>query len=1038
VSTQQDNTAGLVSFRLSPQQELLRSLAGVGAISQLAAVLPAGTDLAALRPGLERAVERYEILRTTIVTPAGVRTPQQVIHERLAPEWNARAGAAGGADPELLAEALASEAAAGLDVEHGPLIRGLLLSSPAHADVLILTACAAAADAPSLLALAEELASAGEPPAEPIQYADYAEWRHQLIVEQDDAAQEGRSHWRSAEWPPTPRVLFGTAVATRTSAPAEAVIAIRLGADTLERLAGAAAASGVSTAIVLEAAWHALIGRLTGTGELMLAHCLDGRAQEDLAGAVGPYAQPVPIHTRAQDGTSFAEIVDQVRRGRADAAGWQDYASAVELGELARQAPAAFAALDTATAPSVAIPAATPALPGVPLLLHCLGRDGDLRIELRHDPAVFDAADAAEIAASLQTLLAAAVRDPQAPVARLHLIDSAQRARLLAHDTQAPAGDATTAVHHRFEEQARRTPERPAVTGPGGTLSYGELNERANRLAHHLRDCGVAPGVAVGMCMERTPAMLTALLAILKAGGAYVPLNLEHPPARLADQLSRARAPVIVTHERLLERLGGLAETVACPERDAGAIAARPSADPAPAAGPDDLVYVMYTSGSTGAPKGVEVTHRNLANYTAYMAARLAAAVPAQSDHGDGLAFAVVSAISTDLGNTAIFPALATGGCLHLIDTSAAMDGDAYAAYAAEHPIDVLKITPSHLRALLGSETPQSVLPRGVLVLGGEALSWELVARIRSLEPTCAILNHYGPTETTIGCATYDVDETARADAATVPIGTPIAGAWAYVLDTALEPVPAGVPGELVVGGAGVANGYAGDPSETAERFVADPGEHSRRAYRTGDRVRRLRDGAIEFLGRVDDQVKIRGYRVEPGEIEAVLARHPDVRQAAVAVDDAGGEPRLVAYLVAAKEPSVEELQTFLAVSLPEYMVPSAFATLEALPFTASGKIDRRSLAGLAAVQTRRETEFVAPRDELEREIAAIWCALLGVEQVGVFDDFFALGGHSLLATQAIIRIRRVHGQIPLRALLAAPTIAAVADVVRAGGTATA
>jgi len=362
------------------------------------------------------------------------------------------------------------------------------------------------------------------------------------------------------------------------------------------------------------------------------------------------------------------------------------------------------------------------------------------------------------------------------------------------------------------------------------------------------------------------------------------------------------------------------------------------------------------------------------------------------------------------------------------------MDGDAYAAYAREHPIDVLKITPSHLRALLGGAAPGDVLPRGVLVVGGEALRWDLVARIRALEPSCALLNHYGPTETTVGCTTYDVDATPRADAATVPIGTPIDGAWAYVLDAALEPVPAGVPGELVVGGAGVANGYAGDPAETAARFVADPGDASRRAYRTGDRVRRLRDGAIEFLGRVDDQVKIRGYRVEPGEIEAVLARHPEIRQAAVALDDSAGEARLVAYLVSANEPSVEELQSFLAVSLPDYMVPSAFATLEALPFTASGKVDRRALVGLAAVQTRRETEFVAPRDDLEREIAAIWCELLGLEQVGVHDDFFALGGHSLLATQAIIRIRRVHGDIPLQALLAAPTIAAVADVVRSEG----
>ena len=288
------------------------------------------------------------------------------------------------------------------------------------------------------------------------------------------------------------------------------------------------------------------------------------------------------------------------------------------------------------------------------------------------------------------------------------------------------------------------------MSAPLAPLTYAELDGAANRLARHLRAAGVSPSDAVGLCMERTPAMMTALLAILKAGGAYVPLNYEHPPARLAEQLAQAQARVLVTQQALLDRAGSFAGTVVCVERDAAEIDAGDGGELEPLATADDLAYVMYTSGSTGVPKGVEVTHANLANYTAFMVDRLGARGP---DDGDGLQFAVVSAISTDLGNTAIFPALVAGGTVHLVDPQAAMDGDSFAAHAAAHPVDVLKVTPSHLRALLGGSRPADVMPRRWLVMGGEALSWELVSRIRELAPSCALINHYGPTETTVGCA---------------------------------------------------------------------------------------------------------------------------------------------------------------------------------------------------------------------------------------------------------------------------------------------
>ncbi|HWJ51393.1 MAG TPA: amino acid adenylation domain-containing protein, partial [Solirubrobacteraceae bacterium] len=590
--------------------------------------------------------------------------------------------------------------------------------------------------------------------------------------------------------------------------------------------------------------------------------------------------------------------------------------------------------------------------------------------------------------------------------------------------------DAATPVHHRFEAQARLTPERVALRSTAGAVSYAQLNAAANRLAHHLRDAGVGRGVAVGLCMERTPSLLVALMAILKAGGAYVPLNYEHPQARIAGQLSGAGARVLVTEQHLLDSLPALDGEVVCVDRDADAIAARPSDSQGQLATLEDLAYVMYTSGSTGTPKGVAVTHGNLANYAASIDALLSA-----GEDPAGLVFGVVSAISTDLGNTSIFTPLVSGGCVRLIGAEASMDGDSLAQELAGEHLDVLKLAPSHLRALLAAGNP-AVLPRRWLMVGGEALSWELVEQVRALAPSCAIVNHYGPTETTVGCAAYLLDGP-RQDSLTVPIGFPLAGVRAYVLDRRLEPVPAGVPGELCISGAGVARGYVGSGQESGG-FTPDPfaaGSESSGMYRTGDRVRRLRDGAIEFLGRLDDQVKIRGFRIEPGEVEAALLTHEAIRQAAVcAEDDERGGLRLVAYVVAPDAPAVEALRAFLAASLPDHMIPAAFRTVEALPLSAGGKVDRRALAGLAEVQAKREAEYVAPRDEVERQIAEIWGELLSVERVGALDDFFALGGHSLLATQATMKIRRLYGDIPLRALLAAPTVAALAEVIRATG----
>jgi amino acid adenylation domain-containing protein len=530
--------------------------------------------------------------------------------------------------------------------------------------------------------------------------------------------------------------------------------------------------------------------------------------------------------------------------------------------------------------------------------------------------------------------------------------------------------------------------------------------------------------------MNRSAEMVVALLGILKAGGPYVPLNFEHPPARLAHQLAETAAPVLVTEEALLQQLPEYRGAVVCVDHDRDEIERQPASEPPHEAEPENLVYVMYTSGSTGLPKGVAVTHRNLATYVTAVSRALSLDLAAPA-----LAFAAVSAISTDLGNTSVFPSLLSGGTLHLVSPDVAMDGELLASYLELHAIDVLKITPSHFRAVSTACEPARLLPRRWLVLGGEALSWKLAADLLAVGSGCRILNHYGPTETTVGACVFEVETVpSSSPSRTVPIGRPLANSRAYVVDDHLRLLPPGVPGELCIGGDGVARGYVGPPAQSEQAFVPDPlsSAPGSRLYRTGDRARYLRDETLEFLGRFDDQVKIRGYRIEPGEIETVLRRHPSVQQAAVVARAEGdGELVLVAYVVASSALATEELQVFLKESLPAYMVPARIVALRELPLTPSGKIDRAALPEPGDHEST--IEYVPPRTPLETGLARIWEEVLGLERVGVNDDFFALGGHSLLATQVVIRIRKAYRDIPVYSIFDAPTVADLAQIVEGG-----
>nr|WP_240780085.1 non-ribosomal peptide synthetase [Nonomuraea zeae] len=594
------------------------------------------------------------------------------------------------------------------------------------------------------------------------------------------------------------------------------------------------------------------------------------------------------------------------------------------------------------------------------------------------------------------------------PLSSVDVLDEAGRRRVLEkwNDTGAGTG---TSVLESFEAQE---PEAVAVVADGAEVSYGELDERANRLAHVLIGEGVRPESVVGVCLDRGADLIVALLAVWKAGAAYVPIDPRQPVERIAYLLDDSRAVLTVTSEEVAEELpAGRARMLTLDDTFTRMrLAAAPATRPERRTLGEQAAYVIYTSGSTGRPKGVVVTQAGLANYVA--------SVPGRLGMADGR-YALVQGQATDLGNTVVFAALTTGGELHILPEDAATDPIALSGVRA----DYLKMVPSHLAAM---GDPEPLLPARALVLGGEAAAPDWVAHLLAVAERrgCAVYNHYGPTETTIGVAT-----TRLRAGGVVPIGTPVANTRLYVLDEHLAPVPPGVTGELYIAGAQLARGYLGRPGLTAERFVACPFGGGR-MYRTGDRARWTADGEVVFAGRADDQVKIRGFRVEPGEVRAVLARCPGVDQVAVVAREAApGDMRLAGYLVAQDAESASELpsvvRAFAAERLPDHMVPSAWLVLDALPLTANGKLDRQALPAPDRAATAGAGR--GPSSPREEALCAAFAEVLGLPAVGVDDDFFELGGHSLLAVRLVELLRTRGVSVSVRTLFDTPTVAALA-----------
>jgi len=751
---------------------------------------------------------------------------------------------------------------------------------------------------------------------------------------------------------------------------------------------------------------------------------------EDL---IGTFVNMLVLRTRVLAAGTFRELADQVRNVALDAFAHQDMPFERLVDELRPERSLSYPPLYQVMFNLQNQPIGRLELPGVGFTPFAVARTQaqvDLTLALAPSPNgesleaafsyntdLFDAATIARMAAHLTSLLAAVAAEPERTLSTLPLLQADERWQLLAEwsDSRLERPGARL-IHELFASRAAAAPQAPAVSCGSELLSYGELDARSNHLANHLRRLGAGPEVRVGLCLERTPEMVVGLLGVLKAGAAYVPLDPSHPAERLGLVLEDAGVAVLVTDERCLAVLPPHGARPVCLDRDREAIAAASASAPPRTAEEENLAYVIYTSGSTGRPKGVQLPHRAVVNFLLAMMQR------------PGLTAAdVVPAVTTltfDIAGLEIYLPLAVGGRVEVVGREEAADGTLLGARLKASGATVLQATPATWRLLLeaGWEGDSDLKA----LCGGEALPRELadglLPRVREL------WNVYGPTETAIWSAVGRVVP----GGGPVLLGAPLANTRFSVVDRNLEPVPVGIPGELWIAGDGVARGYLGRPDLTAEKFTPDPfaAEPGARLYRTGDLVRWRPSGELEFLGRIDHQVKIRGFRIELGEIEAALLDHESVRAAVVVVREDGGDKRLVAYLVAGGEtPSAAGLRQHLRDLLPDYMVPTAFVVLESLPLTPSGKVDRRALPAPEGGRLHPSPVYVAPRTALEEVLAGIWSEVLGVERVGVQDNFFALGGHSLLAAQVVSRLgEALEVEVPLRRLFEVPTVLGLAE----------
>ncbi|WP_406122405.1 amino acid adenylation domain-containing protein [Streptomyces canus] len=1001
-------------------------------------------DVPRFREAWKAVVDRHTALRSSIAWE-GLDEPQQVVHERVELpfaelDWR---GCSEAEQQRLRKRLLTEDRARGFDLSAAPLLRFTLVRLAETRSMLIWSFHHMVLDGWSAQLVQTEAiaqyraALEGDAPRldPPVPYARYIDW----LSEQPRAQTEG--FWR--------RYLEGFKAPTElgTGRPTGETgfddVEIELDATQLTRLNDFSRAHKITLNTVIQGAWALLLARYSGNDDVVYGSTVSGRQVElpEAQSMVGLFINTLPVRARVPADARTSQWLQQFQGQLVELRQYEYSAlSDVQAWSATPKRERLFQSILVVQNHPRAVPAS--GLPqgltvehgggegrtGYPLTVVVTPEADRLSLIFSYDRSVVDRATVERMAGHFGMVLTSMAHDPDVRLGELEMLTEAERRQVVEewNDTATgPADDGT--LHGLVQAQAQERPTAAAVVFGTERLSYGELNERANRLARVLRGRGVGPDVLVGVCLERGVDMVVALLAVLKAGAAYVPLDPEYPEERLAFILADTAAPVVVTRSGLRQRLAAGGFDVVSLDTDRESIAQQSAADLESLAGSDDLAYVIYTSGSTGTPKGVEIRHRSVLNRFHGTDGNFA--------FGPQDVWTLFHSFTFDFSVWEIWGALTYGGCLVVVDQDTTRNAAAFMDLLIDQRVTVLNQTPSAfglLQQVVGPDQAGKLSLR-LVIFGGEALQ---PARLRSWwevngEAGPRLVNMYGITETTVHVTARDIT-VADIEAGTVsPIGRPLADTQVFVLDAWGQPVPIGVAGELWVGGAGLARGYLNRPELTAERFVQrEIGGRVRRLYRSGDLARRLGDGELEYLGRLDDQVKVRGFRIELGEIESVLAAHPDVTATAVlAREDTTGDRRLVGYVVSTDGAvlTAAGLREWCARSLPEHMLPGAFVVLEALPLTVNGKVDRRALPAPEGARLETGTEYEAPDSPAEEAIARVWSEVLGVGKVGVNDNFFELGGDSILSIQVISRAKRYGLHLTPRMIFRHQTVASIA-----------
>ncbi|MCW3052829.1 MAG: Non-ribosomal peptide synthetase component, partial [Chthonomonadales bacterium] len=1016
----------------------------------LAVRLQGSIDALVLEQSILRLLHRHETLRTTFALREG--QPVQIIATDIAftlPVRNLPAVAE--EEWEAAVERIAREEThRPFDLEAGPLFRACLIESSASAPrppVLILTLHHLISDGWSDSILLRELIESYAAPlpeqtdmpatssAAEVQYGDFVLWQRERMQSEPLARQ--LAYWRQRLTQALPALLLPTdRLRLSTVSTQGARLPFTIDGEIANALTALGQQEGCTLFMTLLAGFKALLHRDCGQTDIAVVSPVAGRTHKDTENMIGCFINSLVLRTNIEGDPSFRELLRRVRTTCLEAYSNQEvpYEQIVEETPMPRgvQHGDLFRVLfQLRNVPKQRFAAgelvAERLMPDIGLALYDLNvefyeQEDGLHGFIDYKTDLFDPATISGLVRCLQMLLAGAAATPETPLSQLPLLSTQERRQLLVewNDTSVPL-PSPLCLHQRIGEQAQRTPNAIALRFANHSLTYAQLDARANQLAHRLQEAGAGPEMLVGLCAERSVEMVIGLLGILKAGAAYVPLDPAYPQERLQHMVADAAMSVILTRQALQEILPPFAGEVICLDAEAASLESYPTDTPASEVRPDNLAYVIYTSGSTGKPKGAMNTHRAICNRLLWMQAEY------QLSESDRVL--QKTPYSFDVSVWEFFWPLMLGACLVVAPPELHKDPTGLVALVQAQEITTLHFVPSMLQAFLEESGVSGCASLQRVICSGEALPASLVERFYA-RLGCPLHNLYGPTEAAVDVTFWECPR--EGTLRSVPIGRPVWNTQLYVLDAHLSPQPIGVAGELYLGGVQVGRGYLNQPELTAEKFVPDPfsDQPGARLYRTGDLCRYLPDGNVEYLGRMDHQVKIRGFRIELGEIETALSQHPAVREAVVlAREDMPGDKRLVAYVVSgASAVSVNALREHLHGKLPDYMIPAAFVFLEALPLSPNGKIDRKTLPEPAHSGLDASGTLVAPRTATEAKLAEIWQEVLGIDRISIEANFFEIGGHSLIAMRAMSRIRDAfQTDLSLRALFEAPTPASMA-----------